>query len=403
MLPEVNPAVLRESLRRNLAMYLEQVANGNVLALAEYIRCSRSILQNWLEGNAVPRLANLLRICRFLNVPVSSLFSPSGPTPTDIASAKDVARIGRRNVSPSRHASEIRRALVAAFHEEVPRSLSEVARTLGYTTTERLYQADRKLCHKIAARYRQSGRSHWWKKPGAARICEPDRIREILEQSLESAEPTSVHCIAAHLGYSNDAYIQLKFPELCRAIGEKIARAKQARLGKMRRMLKDALGENPAPTLADLSHRLGFSSSSVLRAHEPKLCDQLVQRRHAQHIQRRADLTSKAEAALRERPVPSARELCERLGITMWFMERWFPALKRSIAEQRRRCVSAETSRRREQLLQAVHDIATKLQNQGLYPSTNRIVEQLPERSCREWRTLTWAIREVHKNLRISM
>jgi AraC-like DNA-binding protein len=348
LLPEVNPTVLRESLRQNLAVYLEQVADGNVLAFAQHIRCPRCILQNWLDGRTVPLLANLLRTCRFLNVPASSLFSPSGPTPVNIAAAKQaVARMGRRNVFPSRHASEIRRALVVALHEDMPRSLSEVARTLGYTTTERLYQADRKLCHKIAARYRQSGRSHWWRKPGATRICEPDRIREILEQSLESTETTSVHCVAAHLGYSNDAYIQSKFPQLCRAIGEKIAEAKQTRLGKLLRMLEDALDENPVPTLADLSHRLGYSSSSVLRAHEPKRCDQLLQRRQAQCVQHRADLTSKAEAALRENPVPTARQLCERLGITIWFMERWFPDLKRAIAEQRRRCLSVGKARRR--------------------------------------------------------
>ena len=119
--------------------------------------------------------------------------------------------------------TQIRKALRRAFREDTPISLSDVARRLGYTTTERLYQADRKLCHRIAARYRQSGKSHWWRKPGATRICDVPRLQEILEESLASHEPVSVHHIAARIGYSNDGYLQQKFPELCAAISKKVA------------------------------------------------------------------------------------------------------------------------------------------------------------------------------------
>jgi AraC-like DNA-binding protein len=237
MLPRVNPVAARESFRRSLVAYLEQVTGGNVLALAQHIRCPDSILHNWLDGARVPQLANLLRTCRFLNIPASSLFAPSGPTPAHIAAAKEaVALTGNRGVSPSRHANEIRKALLEALDEVAPRSLSEVARSLGYTSTERLYQADRKLCHKIAAIYRQSGRSHWWRKPGAIRICDAARLKDILERSLKSDRPTSVHRIAASLGYSNDGYVRQKYPELCRAIGDKLALAKQARPDHMRRV-----------------------------------------------------------------------------------------------------------------------------------------------------------------------
>jgi hypothetical protein len=164
-----------------------------------------------------------------LKIPASTLFGPSGPTPGNLAVAKEAfALTGNRGVSPSRSAGELRQAILAAFEEVVPRSLSDVARSLGYTNTDRLYQADRNLCHDIAARYRHSGRSHWWRKPGAIRICEASRLKEILEQSLKSNRPASVHQISASLGYSNDGYVHQRYPELCRAIGEKIALAKQA-------------------------------------------------------------------------------------------------------------------------------------------------------------------------------
>ena len=180
------------------------------------------------------------------------------------------AAAGHRSVSPSRTAGEIRRSLRTALKTDAPISLSEVARTLGYTTTERLYQADRTLCHKIASRYRQSGRSHWWRRPGATRICEVPRLKEILEKSLKSKEPASVHHIAACLSYSNDGYIQQKFPELCAAISRKIARRKQVYLDAMRRLLNGLLrfgsyfGRTESPVgLHDILHLANARAPSV--------------------------------------------------------------------------------------------------------------------------------------------
>ena len=46
MLPWVEPAAARESFRRNLVAYLDKVTGGNVLALAQHIRCSHSIIQS---------------------------------------------------------------------------------------------------------------------------------------------------------------------------------------------------------------------------------------------------------------------------------------------------------------------------------------------------------------------
>jgi hypothetical protein len=78
MLPLLDPIAARQSLRRNLTVYLEEIANGNVLAFTEYIRCPRGMLRSCLVGTQLPRIENLLRIARGLNVPVSSFFNPRG-------------------------------------------------------------------------------------------------------------------------------------------------------------------------------------------------------------------------------------------------------------------------------------------------------------------------------------
>ena len=105
---------------------------------------------------------------------------------------------------------------------------------------------------------------------------------------------------------------------------------------KMRRTLEDALHEHPAPTLSKLSGRLGYSSSNVLRAHEPDLCEQLSARHRSHVIERRADLERRAAAALSESPAPSLLDVCKRLGITVFFMNKYFPAVRQAIAEHYR-------------------------------------------------------------------
>lgn len=403
LLPLIDPGGARESLRRSLTVYLDQLTTGNVLAMAEYIRCPPSILRNWLDGTTVPTLENLLRTCKYLNVPIASLVASSGPSPANIDAAKEaIARTGSRGVSPFQRKSEIRQALQKTLDDTAPRSLSDVARGMGYAGTERLYQADRKLCHKIAARYRLSGQSHWWKRPGATRICEIQRIKELLEQSLELPEPVSVHRISADLGYSNDAYIRQKFPSLCEAISTRISTAKQARPEKTRLTLESALNENPAPTLAKLARRLGYSTSTVLRAHEPDLCD-LVARRYRNNVkQYRSDVKRAAKAALNETPIPSVRDLCKRLGVTVWFMGKYFPSVRHMIAEKRRRVALENTKRRREELFQDTYTIAAELQRRGEHPSVDRIREKLPEGSYTEWKTLTLAVRAARQALSIS-
>lgn len=168
---------------------------------------------------------------------------------------------------------------------------------------------------------------------------------------------------------------------------ERIALAKQGEPDKMHRALEDALHEHPAPTLSRLSSRLGYSSSNVLKAHEPDLCEQLSARRRSHVVERRADLERRATAALGESPPPSLLDVCKRLGITVFFMNKYFPAVRQRIAERYRQWVSSVTVQRREKLSLDVRNIAAELQGLGLYPSVNKIVDRLPAGCCSEWKT----------------
>ena len=75
-----------------------------------------------------------------------------------------------------------------------------------------------------------------------------NRVRRLPERSLAAERPVSAHHVAARLGYRNDGYIQQRFPALCRAIRQKIAAQKIARLAAMKTGLVEALGESPVHT-----------------------------------------------------------------------------------------------------------------------------------------------------------
>jgi hypothetical protein len=119
--------------------------------------------------------------------------------------------------------------------------------------------------------------------------------------------------------------------------------------------------------------------------------------------ERRSELRTAAESALHETPVPSVRSVCERLGITYWFMNRYFPDVRRRIAEQHRRCSLAETARRREVLFEVVRDIAAEIHGRGLYPSAVRIADRIPLGLRCEWVTQNAAVRQAQKGLGISI
>ena len=197
------------------------------------------------------------------------------------------------------------------------------------------------------------------------------------ERSLDTV---SVCVASRRVAPPSDEYIRQDFPELCMAITRKIVQVKQDRAGRIRSVLKNALAEQPVPTLADLCRRLSYPHSAVLRRHEPSLCDELLSRYRASVAKHMADLEKEATAILGDTAVPTLRAICRRLGTTVPFMNKHFSAVARMIVNQHRRCVSAETANRHELLLQRIPDVAAELHSQGLYPSGERILKRLPER-----------------------
>jgi TniQ len=323
--PRLDGPSLHSVLIANLRACVDAVAGGNLHRFADACRVSRPPLEVHLSGRNVPSIDFLLRICWQLRIPITAFLE------NDSCRAATYWERARQSVDTMRMASafrpveQVHLALFRADEEEPVPSLMEIARRLGYKGTERLYQVDRDLCKRLSAKYRRSGQSHGWRKRGAEKISEKVDIQALLQESLAQEQPVSPHHIAARLGYANEGYLQRRFPDLCRAIRQKVAAQKVARLANVERVLTDALNEEAVPTLIDLRKRLGYSSSECLQLHFPKLCEQLLARRQAAREQDIADLKRTLQGLLSDAPAVSLRVAGERLGRSVSYLKQLCP------------------------------------------------------------------------------
>lgn len=397
--PRLEHPSLHSILVCNLKACVDAVAEGNLDAFAHVCHVSRSPLEFHLSGKNVPTIDILLRICRRLTIPIIAfLESDSGRAAAYWERARQ-SIYPAQTVSAYRSVEKVRLALLQADHEEPVPSLTEIARRLGYKGTERLYQVDRDLCKRLSAKYRRSGQSHRWRKRGAERISEKVDIQKLLQESLALEQPVSPHHLAARLGYANEGYLEMKFPDLCRAIRQKIAARKVARLAEMERVLTEALKEEPVPTLGDLRKRLGYSSSECLQLHFPELCEQFLARRQAAREQVKADLKRMLQGLLLEAPAVSLRGVGERLGRSVSYLKELCPEECAALGARYIRWRHEASQLRQARLLEDVREVVLQLHRQGKCPSVTRVASLLPSNALREWKALPAAVKAARQEI----
>jgi hypothetical protein len=385
---------------------VETIAEGNVFALAKAVRMSRPVLIRLYTGQSLPELGTLLRICYAVDIPLTTLLTDD-PIAADIhwARAKESLLASRKSqkshrVALARSREQVRLVLQAAIREQPPPPLSEIAQRLNYDGVEGLRDVDRNLSKQIAANYRHSGRSHSWRRCGAAIICERVDIRKLLERSLAEEHPRSLYALAVSLGYANEGYIQRKFPALCHAIRERIRSEKKARIGNMEETLKAALTEETPPSLEDVRKRVGYLTSTVLRNHFPALCDELLARRRLHRRQQILELKTKLGSAMLEWPAPSLVGLCKQFDLPRHYLERMFPTECASI-RARYACARKETAELRKELVRKeVHRVMHQLCRAGLRPTLKRVKAVLDKIVRYKWADVSAAAKAVRQELR---
>lgn len=381
--PRLKGSRLREHLRANLSACIESGTCGNLLAFADITRTRRGALRDWVSGTHRPQISALLQMCYQIGVPVTQLLGDRAAIDFDIAPLRN-----DREIRSPRRGAEVRLALERALAEEPPPSVSEVARRLHFARGERLYQIDRAGSKRLSARRREAIRALQPKPPRAPRKCERPQMKSILEESLARECPVSVSEIAAQNGYANPGCLRLDFPDLCRAIGQKIAQRGKVELDGKGEILRAAMEEVPPLTAESMARRLGCGCPGVLRRNFPAQYQALLGKRMAYEEAQRMQLRSDLISALSENPAPTVPAVCRRLGISTSRVYCLHGDLARAIAARHLRERAESMERRRELLRIEVFAIVKDMLDRGERPIRARVQKLLRADSLRAWKTL---------------
>jgi hypothetical protein len=213
-------------------------------------------------------------------------------------------------------------------------------------------------------------------------------MKRVLEDSLARECPVSVSDIAAQNGYANAGCIRLEFPDLCRAIGRKLAQLKKAEIDGKGEILKAALEEGSPLTAEEMAERLGFGCPGVLRRNFPAQYQALLGKRMAYEEAQRKQLRSDLISALAENPAPTVPAVCRRLGISTSRVYCLHGDLARAIAARHLRERAESMERRRELLRTEVFAIVKNMLARGERPIQARVQKMLSADSLKAWKTL---------------
>jgi hypothetical protein len=386
--------------RRNLRICIKRLAAGNTAAFAHRTQVSETAISSWLHAAMYPRLDLVLRLCSRLHISAATMLLNDHLEKTvDWKAVKSAFPPDRHPTRTFRSSGQVRRLLVAALRENDCPSLRDLTSRLGYERAESLYQADRELCRRITARHRRNHQTHWWREPGAKRICDEKTLRRLLEKSLAQETPTSVRRIAAIAGYANGGYIHRKFPDLCHAIARRLEEQLAKRWDKMRLALERVCAAGPPPTLHAISTQLGFRNSSTLREKFPEECDELLacRRLHKEKVIER--LRGKLRPILSEEPALSLSAVCRRLQISHSTLYERCPELCRAISARHAQWQKERTRKRRQALDEEVRRIAGDLRACGQNPTQTRIALLMSRDSVKEWRALQRSVKRARRFL----
>jgi len=386
--------------RRNLLICTLRLAKGERNALSEVTGISKSAMQSWITARMRPRLDVLVRMASRIGIPIATLLTNRRLADIDWNLVEDHCPPIRRNVKRHRSSNEIRHELESALHGQSPCSIRELTQKLGFQRPERLYQVDGALCHKITVRYRNCNRTHWWRLPGAKRICDLATIQRRLEASVATTPPIPVSRIAVDLGYANGGFIHRRFPELCHAIAQKNAACNMMELEAIRCAIAAACEEQPPPTLRELSDRLGFRSCSAIRERFPELTNRLLVARREYKRQRDSQhLRTELLFVVYGTEAPPLSSVSRRLGVSRTsLVDRW-PDLCKAISARYLRCRREMTGERVASVYESARRIARELHKQGLRATHQRIRALLPGGSVKNWAVLQAAVKRAQRFL----
>jgi transcriptional regulator with XRE-family HTH domain len=251
----------KEKVAKTLSAYANALNKGNLAAFARLLGIGYRQVVRLCQGNNIPQLDTLLQICDCLGTSLLGflteevittnfdMLTSQQPNQQQLKKQKRVT--GHGKICDS---EQVQRVLQAALSEFPPRSLTAIAKSLGYKGCSSLFYHCSDLCHQISAQYAE------YQKAGKL-----EEIQHALEAVLESQEypPPPLHEVAKRLGISVPA-LNRHCPELCNAIAARRASYRQQcqmkRVQKLRQEVRQVAfklnAEGIEPTASRISLHL---------------------------------------------------------------------------------------------------------------------------------------------------
>ena len=397
--PQLRPQALKDLFWRNVARLVNELADGNSAAFARAINCPTNRIADWVAARYPPRFDTLLAVSFALKIPILTLLTDLADdrqrTPEEWAVIK-FCRAG----SSAREATQtiLRRQLRDALDEQPAPSLAELSRRLN-CTRHVLKEVDPELWRKIADRHTAAQRQRGSNGHTPERICDLPTIDKLLRESLNGERTLSSNRLSRNLGYQNAGYMWNKFPDLCRAIREKVRLDRDARVGEIIRAVTDAIAQDPPPSVESVARRLGFTNSWALWKHARNRCNELVARQETYENARWEGIRAELQAILQEHPPPSVQSVLRRGGVFRALNHSRCKDLRTAIASRNRKHMRKRTEDREAAIRDEVWHVAMSLYEAGIYPSGPRVMRLLPVSSRKRFVAVETALRETLEKL----
>lgn len=138
--------------------------------------------------------------------------------------------------------------------------------------------------------------------------------------------------------------------------------------------------EDPPPSLEEVTKRLGYRSSTVLRNRFPELCSAIVSR-HTVPIDIKGLRVALERELLSNEEPRSMREVARDLGHPVQTLLRYHPDLCHEIAARRKAYRKRNKEARRQKIREEVRRVVLAMHAEKKYPSQRRVMEHV-DRSC---------------------
>ena len=385
-LPSLNDPLGARAVSQALHLVCERSPALSLSALAEITRTPRRSISMWLDGTTRPRVETLSRFCFALNVPLLDFLIGQIPDHTPALNERTTGARGRRMKASGYPKKRARGPHGPLAQNEDVISASIIAHDKEFSGD--LIQARGDQTHDT----QQPGHKSSLSRTTADKVSRETALQDALQAAVDCGSAMSPRKIAKAFGYKSPDRVLGKFPILTATLKQRIEDLAAARDHHIQATLVSAIRKVPPPTLHDVAISLKQSSSSALRLHEPKLCDQLLNARKRWKDRRQKKIAKTFERAMAQDDLPGFAKFCRQSAISPEMIAARFPRLKEAYVTRFRDLRLSERRNENAAFEERVTKALDSLRQRGENLSVGKLIAEDSDLGRYGWERLQRAI-----------